>query len=126
MAKENEWNTAGGGIYWNFSEEGEGATVQGVYIAKKEHMGEFDSTVFVLRQDDGNIVNINASTVLKTKFDEISEGMEVLIEYLGKADPKKGGKEYHNFDVKFREVPFKTAGKGDKVDDALEGLGIDL
>lgn len=119
-----EWNTAGGGTYWNYSEEGKGAVVQGIYTNKKEHVGDYDSTVFVIKTDDG-IVNVNASTVLQTKFEEISVGSEVKIEYLGMADSeKRKGAQYHDFDVKYREAPMKTAGEDEDkiIDEVLDNM----
>jgi hypothetical protein len=108
-----EWKTAGGGSYWNYTEAGKGAVVQGIYTDKKEHVGDYDSTVFVIKTAEG-IVNVNGSTVLERKFNDVSLGDEVRIEYLGMADSeKRKGAQYHDFDVKHREAPMKTAGEED-------------
>lgn len=109
----DDWTTAGGGSYWNYAEEGKGAVVQGTYVKMKEHVGDYDSTVFVIKTDNG-IVNVNGSTVLLRKFEEVEIGNEVRIEYLGMAESeKRKGAEYHDFDVKYREAPMKSAGDGE-------------
>jgi hypothetical protein len=111
MTNNDEWNTAGGGSYWNYAEEGKGAVVQGTYINKKEHQGDYDSTVYVIKTDTG-VINVNSSTVLNRKFEEVSLGDEVRVEYLGTAESeKRKGAQYHDFDVKYRSAPMKTAGE---------------
>ena len=107
----DKWNTAGGGgKFWKHSEEGKGAVIQGIYRAKKEHQGDFDGALYVIKTKEG-IVNVNSSKVLARKFEEIDLGSEVRIEYLGTLDSeKRKGVQYYDFDVKYRTIPMKTAG----------------
>ena len=102
-----EWKEAGmSGDSWK--PETEGDKIQGIYKTLKTNVGINSSNVYVLETPVGEI-DVWGSTVLDTKFSEIPQGSEVLIEYLGEVKGK-GPKPYKNFTVKYREVPMKEAG----------------
>ena len=98
----NEWKKVGAASSWNYAEEGVGATVQGVYLTKEENVGENHSNVYTIETKNG-LVSVWGSSVLDSKFKVIQPGDEIKIKYLGKAKSEKTNREYHDFDVEYRE-----------------------
>ena len=113
----DDWKVAGGSAsmynpdYENasFKPEKVGEMVEGLYMGKREHIGENDSTAYSLI-DDKSKKNITVweSAVIKTKFSEIPVGSKVQVEYIGKPE----GKKYYNYEVRYLppKEEFKTAG----------------
>ena len=95
---------------WNFREQ---KTIQGVYVAKKENVGENNSNIYVLNTNDGKKIGVWGSVVLDSRFEQIQQGAEVKIEYLGKTKGEKGGREYHNYKVYQRAIPFEEVESDD-------------
>lgn len=91
---------------WNYKEEGKGATFKGTYVSKEDNVGENNSTVYSMENEQGEPVQIWGSTVLDTRFKNLKFGEEVGVEYLGEfPSPNRKGKTYHNFEVYHRERP---------------------
>lgn len=104
---DNEWKEVTEEINDNvWDREG---TVQGVYTQKKTNVGPNDSTMYVLKNKDGN-VSVWGSAVLDARFEQIPLGAEVRIESLGKETSEKTGRSYYNYKVEFRAVPFEEVG----------------
>lgn len=115
-----EWKEAGmAGDSWK--PEAEGDTIQGIYVMKKENVGVNASNVYVVRKGDEDL-SVWGSTVLDTKFQEIPEGAEVKIEFVGMVKGK-GPKPYKDFRVDYREVPMKEAGTDEDIQ-ALKDVGL--
>lgn len=91
-------------------------SLTGVYIAKEENVGPNASTLYHLESDEGERVSVWGNAVLDSRFSLIKPGMEVKIEYLGKVASQKGGREYRNYEVFYREAPFKKAGNEEELD----------
>lgn len=97
----SDWKTAGtAGDSWK--PENKGDSVQGIFTGVKTDVGINRSNVYVLKTNDSE-VSVWGSTVLDTKFQEISEGDEVKIEFLGLVKGT-GPKPYKDFDVQYREA----------------------
>jgi hypothetical protein len=116
VANKDEWKTAGTGSSWNYADEGKDASIQGIYLVKEEGVGENNSNIYTLETKDGETVSIWGSTVLDGKFRQVKPGQEVLITYLGKEKNPKTGRTYHNFDLKYRDTPFKNVEDADMGD----------
>jgi|TARA_Y100000296_G_C5176928_1_gene260641 hypothetical protein len=89
-------------------------TIQGVYTGKKENVGVNKSTIYILDVKGENI-GVWGSTVLDGRFENIKEGTEVKIEYLGYKDAEKGGKSYKDYRVFQRALPFKEVDGEDEL-----------
>jgi len=119
------------GLSVRWEEEGDdsksvylGEEVQGDYVEMKEDVGPNQSNIYVLKLEDGRLVNVWGTTTLDDCFcsgndgEEIPLGAVVRITCLGKKQGKSGpskqpGKGYWTFDVQFA-VPspaFKAAQK---------------
>ena len=81
-------------------------TIQGVYVSKKENVGENKSNIYVLNVGD-NKIGVWGSVILDSRFENIKQGQEVKIEYLGKKIGEKGGREYKDYKVYVRSLPFE-------------------
>ena len=79
------------------------APVQGLLIEKKEHVGDNDSSLYIIETADGN-VSVWGSAVLDNKFSLIKVGSEVKVEFDGKKKNPKNGREYNDYKVFSREV----------------------
>ncbi len=104
-AKDNTWKEVNPEIsdMWDCEKD---KTIQGVYVAKKENVGENNSNVYVLTVGNTK-VGVWGSVVLDGRFEQIKQGSEVKIEYLGKKKAEKGGREYKDFKVYQRTLPFE-------------------
>ncbi len=122
MAKTNElpWKNAGDFTSWDFKELGKGAVIKGIYTAKKEHVGENDSTVYTLLVGE-DMIDVWGSTLIDIRLSRTEIGEEIQITYLGTKDSlKRKGKQYHDFEVLHRKVAFEP------VDDKINIDDIDL
>lgn len=100
----SDWQEAGqNGDSWK--PENVGDTIQGLLTEKKENVGINNSNVYVIElEGQEEPVSVWGSTVLDTKFQEITIGSEVKIEYLG-LEKGKGPKPYKNFKVLYKPAP---------------------
>ncbi len=81
--------------------------IEGKYVSSKAGVGPNKSMIYTI--DTGLVkMGVWGSTVLDSKFEEISQGSMVKIEYLGKAEGKSG-KEYKDFKVLYKEAPMTEA-----------------
>lgn len=107
-----DWQEVGGGgdtEMWN--REG---SIEGVYVSSKSNVGPNDSMVYTIRTKDGTI-GVWGSTVLDSKFEQISTGSEVRVTSLGKAKSQRGT-EYYDY-----KVEVKPNEGVEKVKDTLGG-----
>jgi len=95
----------------------------GLLIQKKENVGDNHSMLYVIETKDGN-VSAWGSTVLDNKMSTAKVGEEVMIEYVGKVKNPKTGREYHDFKVFTREVPF-TEVDGTQKDENDDEVDVD-
>ena len=87
-----------------------GTTVNGYYTAKRDDVGQNDSTVYELTLKNGEKVSFWGSALLDGKFNEIPLNCEVVVECLGTAQPKTPkGRPYMNFKVMFDKDSIKPA-----------------
>jgi hypothetical protein len=95
----------------------------GLLIQKKENVGDNNSNLYVIETKDGN-VSAWGSTVLDNKMSTAKVGEEVMIEYVGKKKNPKTGRDYHDYKVFTREVPFTEVG-GTQEDEEDDGVPVD-
>lgn len=87
-----------------------GTSVQGFYVAKREGVGQNDSTVYEILTTTGEKLSFWGSGLLDGKFDQIPLNCEVRVTCLGTAQPKTaGGRPYLNFKVEFDKDSVKPA-----------------
>lgn len=98
---------------WKFKED---KTVQGKYVEKREGLGHNNSTMYILEQPDGTLAGVWETAALKTKFESVSVGDEVKIDYVGVAKSKTGN-TYHNFDFYRRPGDGNEAPAQESADD---------
>jgi hypothetical protein len=114
--KADDWTEIGGGDanqeMWN--REG---TITGKYTNKQTNVGPNDSNVYTLETENGS-VGVWGSTVLDTKFEQITLGSLVKIESLGKVQGKKA--QYYDYKVFSKGAP--TAPK--EVTDVFPGAEV--
>ena len=74
-AKDNTWREVNPDTedMWDCEKD---KTIQGVYVAKKENVGENNSNVYVLNVGDKK-VGVWGSVVLDSRFEQIKQGSEV-------------------------------------------------
>ena len=105
---------------WDFRNQ---STIQGLYVAKKENVGENKSNIYVLNVANEK-VGVWGSVVLDSRFEQIAIGSEVKIEYLGKVESESGGRAYHNFKVFRRPAPFEEVQGKSNVGEVNEAAQI--
>jgi len=98
-------------------------TIVGALIDKKDSVGPNESKMYVLETKDGNVA-VWGSTVLDNKMGRVKVGEEVMIEALGKVKNPKTGRDYFNYNVFTREVPF-TEVKEEEEDPEDDGVSVD-
>lgn len=87
-----------------------GESVQGFYVAKRDNVGQNDSTVYEILTAQGEKLSFWGSGLLDGKFDQIPLNCEVRVTCLGTAQPKTpGGRPYLNFKVEFDKDSVKPA-----------------
>jgi len=117
---ENDWKEVNieSGVTWDREKP-----LIGLLIQKKENVGDNHSMLYVIETKDGN-VSAWGSTVLDNKMSTAKVGEEVMIEYVGKVKNPKTGREYHDFKVFTREVPF-TEVDGTQKDENDDEVDVD-
>ena len=99
MSKENEFKGFSKVEDEIFKFENPGDFVQGVY-SSRETSGNFDNEVYKIRQADGKIKVVFATTVLQSQMQNIEIGEEIAIKFTGtKPNPKKNLNPIKLFDV---------------------------
>jgi len=108
MSSERNWNKQGDGKTWNPKKDengkdliaGEDSVLDGYYLSFEENKGKHNSTVYKIKDDDGQVWSAWGSAVLDDKMAGIEPGDYVRIQWLGLQDPKNvGGSQYHGWDV---------------------------
>jgi len=80
--------------------------LQGVYVEKKTGIGPNESNMYVIEQENGELLGIWGSTVKDSKFSSVELGAEIRIESLGETT-SKAGKKYKDYSLKKRPAPFR-------------------
>jgi len=109
------------GKMWDKEKE---KTITGLLVEKKSGVGPNESHVYVI-EVKGENVSIWGSTVLDNKMSTAKVGEEVMIEYVGKTQNPKTNREYHDYKVFTREVPFTEVGGTQKDDVDIEDVDVD-
>ncbi len=123
MAKKDEgWTEVSAGVSQFWDKEG---TVQGVLIEKVESQGQYNTSLYTLKNGNETI-GVNGTTVIDSKLRHLELGTEVRITALGEAKSEKSGRTYQDFKVEYRETPFKEAKEVKKVSDDLKEDEIPL
>lgn len=100
---KTKYNEVGGGLevdrMWFSKDEPlkKGDELEGRYVEKKTGVGPRNSNVYVIETSEGEKVGIWGSTVIDGRFETISIGKMVGIEYLGIQKTKDGKGEYKGF-----------------------------
>jgi len=92
------------GEAWNW----ENGAVQGVYLEKRENIGENESNMYMLKDAKRAIIGVWGTTVVDAKMQAVEVGNEVRITPLGEKKSEKSGRTYKDYDVEYRETPFKN------------------
>jgi len=95
-----------------------GPVVQGVLEDVREHIGENDAKMYVIRTEEHGLLSVWGTTVLNDKLESLTVGTEVKIELTGTQKPKAGGKAYFVFKVFSRQAPM-TEVKPEETEDKL-------
>lgn len=110
------------GNTWDFKTDKQ---IIGVYIRKDEKVGPNESNLYIIKVGDDE-VGVWGTTMLDSRFRGIEVGMEVKIEYTGLEKSEKSGREYHNFIVSKRAVPFsEVKDQGKKKDEDIPVINTD-
>lgn len=95
----------GNDTMWDFETDKE---FVGVFLEKREHIGDNDSNVYVFEGEDNKTYGIWGNSILDSRLKNIQVGEEVKIEYLGKKKSEKNpSRMYKDFDVWHRPAPMK-------------------
>lgn len=97
---------------WNTKQDGEftlkeGDELIGKYVNKKEEVGANSSNVYEIETDE-ETVSVWGSTVLDSRFAELTMGDIVKIVYKGEVKSEKTGRNYRDYDV-FRKKESEVA-----------------
>lgn len=99
----NDWTEAGSGNSKTWDKE-KNNVIQGLYKSKKSNVGPNQSNVYNIQVNgEDEVTGVWGSTVLDGRFEEIPEGSEVRIEYLGTAQGKRG--QYADYKVLYKAAP---------------------
>ncbi len=98
MINKDEWVKVGGIVSdsWDYKTD---KTVTGVYVEKRTNVGPNNSNCYILEKEDGKRISVWGSAILDSRFQGVTIGEELKIEYLGKAKSEKTGREYHSFEL---------------------------
>lgn len=96
-----------------------GDVISGTFIGVTDpSIDKYDKSHIQVKQADGSILQLNSAGKLNKLIDEVSQGSEVEIVFLGKTEIKTGkfaGKEANNFDVFVTSAaPAKAIAAGDE------------
>lgn len=100
----DDWQKADLTPTWDFDQK---KMLTGIFISKKENVGKNQSNLYNIKTDEG-VVSIWGSALLNARFDNITEGEEVVITYRGKKTSERTGRQYKDFEVLHREVKSKV------------------
>jgi hypothetical protein len=76
----------------------ENAVIEGVYTGKQTNVGPHGSNLYSLKQKDGTVISVWGSTALDSKMQNVGEGDQIKIEFLGEKKGKSGS-TYKDFAV---------------------------
>lgn len=99
-----EWQQVGGDMneVWDFEANN---TLEGLYIEKKEGVGENRSTVYTIENaKDNKKYDMWGSTVIDNKMKAVDEGNEVRIVFKGIQKSEKSNREYKDYEI-FQRPP---------------------
>lgn len=80
----------------------EQSPIEGELLKIKSNVGPNESMMYTIKTKDGS-VNVWGTTVLDTKFEDLTEGTMVRIEPLGKVKSPSSGRSYKDFKVLYIE-----------------------
>jgi hypothetical protein len=91
-------------------------TVQGVLVDKREHVGQFDSSVFTIEQEGGKKVAVWAKGILEQQIKPMLIGTMVKITWKGLVKTKSG-RNANAYDVEFDTdtVPQDQVAEAEKI-----------
>ena len=90
-----------------------GNKISGVYVDKREGVGKNKGVIYVIDTKDHGLLALWDTKVLSQRFSEVPVGSEVKVTMV-EIKESKGGKEYFDFDLKYRPTAMKTAGAKEK------------
>ena len=101
MGTERQWaSKKSSGKEINFKFEEAGQELEAYYVGTLENQGsEKNSSIHTFKKENGEEVVMWGSFVMDDQLAKTEFGSFILIKYLGKEKSKKGGKQYHNFEV---------------------------
>lgn len=96
------WKSAKGAeVSFKWDEKDAGFAVEGYFFDLNEGVGsKGNSTIYTLKQDNGEKVSFWGSAVLDDQFSKFGIGTYCRVEYQGKKQ-SKGGANYHSFLVQY-------------------------
>lgn len=100
---QDDWNLVGSADAWKPEKEGDEIT--GIYWTKEEGVGRNGSNMYMLKQDDGEIIGVWGSAIIDSRMSRVQPGREVKIVFRGKIKTQNG-REAKNFDVYDRQPAF--------------------
>lgn len=83
--------------------------MEGCITEKRNHVGQFDSTVVTIEQKGGAKLAVWAKGILEQQLNNLPVGAIVRITYKGKVKTKKGNMA-NSFDLEFDQESVDTAG----------------
>jgi len=84
--------------FWDFEKNPD---LVGIFKNVKKEVGENKSNIYTV-EVKGEDYKFWGTTVLDIRLENIEEGAEVWIKYLGREKSKKTGREYKNYEVYHR------------------------
>lgn len=95
----DEWKEAKSGLTWNFEENPE---LVGTLIAVEDHVGQNDSMLYQIQDEDGNVHRVWGSTMLDDLFKQIHVGDSVKVVFKGKEKNKVTGRTLKRYELYYR------------------------
>ena len=78
-----------------------GETLTGTYLYKKENMGKYNQTIYIIEDETGKLQSVFDCKVLHNLFEYINEGEFIKITFEGR-DYANNGNEFKLFTIKRR------------------------
>lgn len=97
--------------------EKEGDSVEGLFTRMEENVGDNNSNMYYLEQDNGETIGVWGSTVLDVRLKNVKVGEMVKVVYQGVKKSEKTKRDYKDYDVYHKPAPFKKVGD--------EGIDLD-
>lgn len=85
------------GEIYEFTEEGD--SLEGTYESIQENIGENNSRLYSIKLEDESVAKIWGTFVLDSRMAKVPIGSKIKIQYNGKKESKKSGRQYHDFSV---------------------------